>query len=215
MSVLLGIVSAALLVGHDPDLHAYTVDRAASHVYIVTHRSGVFSFLGHEHAIVPLSWTPSLCLADPVPAGAHGSVVIDVASLVIDSDSARRVAQLGSGPSASERAQIQRKMLDTAHLDAARYPSVRIQIVAATPAEAGRLAARATVTLHGVTRETQLPVHVESGPAGRLSLTGDLRIRQRDFGIEPETVAGVVKVSNEVDLHFQLVATPTADRCTQ
>ena len=195
------------------ELRAYAVERAASRVYIVTHRSGVFSFLGHEHAIVPLSWTPTLCLANPVPAGAHGSVVIDVASLVIDSDSARGVAHLGSGPSDSQTAQIQRKILDSSHLDAARYPSVRIEVVALTAAEGGQLKARATVALHGVTREAQLPIRVETGTDGRVSLTGDLRIRQRDFGIQPETVAGVVKVSNEVDLHFLLVAAPTGNRC--
>lgn len=195
------------------ELRAYAVDRAASRVYVVTHRSGVFSFLGHEHAIVPLSWTPTLCLANPIPAGAHGTVVIDVASLVIDSDSARGVAHLGSGPSDSQTAQIQRKILDPSHLDAARFPSVRIEVVALTAAEGGQLKARATVALHGVTREAQLPIRVDTGTDGRVSLTGDLRIRQRDFGIQPETVAGVVKVSNEVDLHFLLVATPTGNHC--
>lgn len=217
LAAFMALVAGVPLTGGKgrEDLRTYAVDRRASHVYIVTHRSGLLSFFGHEHAIVPLSWTPALCLASPVPAGAHGSLVIDVASLVIDSDSARALAGLGGGPSESEKVQIQRKMLDANHLDAARYPTVRLDVVALAPAEGGRVTARATVALHGLSRELPLPIRVETGENGLLTLAGDLRIRQRDFGIVPETVAGVVKVANEVDLHFQLVARPTDDRCTR
>ncbi|HKI83639.1 MAG TPA: hypothetical protein VKA63_04815, partial [Candidatus Krumholzibacteria bacterium] len=56
-------------------------------------------------------------------------------------------------------------------------------------------------------------VHVEYTDDGTLLLIGTVRIRQRDFGIEPESKAGLVKVANEVDLQFALLASPTGQLC--
>jgi hypothetical protein len=44
-------------------------------------------------------------------------------------------------------------------------------------------------------------------------LSGVLRIQLRDFGIEPESRVGLVKVSNDVDLHFEISASPTERPC--
>jgi hypothetical protein len=127
------------------ELRVYELQRSLSSLHVVTHRSGIFSFLGHEHAIIPLEWSADLCLADPVPAGAHGSLLIRTGSLVIDSDSGRALAGLGRGPGAGTRREIQDKMLDADHLDAAQYPEIRIQLVAAEPEAEGRLTASGSV----------------------------------------------------------------------
>ncbi len=202
------------LLGSGPlDLRLYRVVAARSGVYVETHKSGILSFLGHEHAIVPTEWSTELCLADPVPVGAHGSISIRTGSLIIDSDSARGLAGLGSGPGAADRRDIQEKMLDSAHLDSTRYPEVRIVLSAVRPEREGLVDVRGTVALHGVTRDVAFPVQIGRTDEGVLRISGDLRIRQRDFGIEPESVHGVVKVSNDVDLRFSLVAVPTEERC--
>ncbi|HEX9884912.1 MAG TPA: YceI family protein [Longimicrobiales bacterium] len=218
-----GTVAAALLAsvlagstGTGPgDLHTWEVMPGASQVYIVTHRAGLLSFLGHEHAIVPGEWSARLCLARPIPEGAHGSLVVRTGSLVIDSDSARALAGLGGGPGLEDRQEVQGKMLDSLHLDADRFPEIRLELRAAGAAVDGRFTARGTVTLRGVTRDVELPVTVDDGEGerGGIRLSGTLRIRQRDFGIEPESVGGLVKVSNDVDLHFALAAVPSEEVC--
>jgi hypothetical protein len=212
---LLALVALPLLGGGggQRDLRAYRVVAARSDVYVETHKSGVLSFLGHEHAIVPTEWSTELCLADPVPVGAHGSIRIRTGSLVIDSDTARGLAGLGSGPGAADRSEIQGKMLDSAHLDAKRYPEVLIVLSAVGPEREGEVDVRGTLALHGVTRDVAFPLQVLRADEGGLRISGDLRIRQRDFGIEPESVHGVVKVSNDVDLHFSVEAVPTVEPC--
>lgn len=210
-------VGLAWLVGFaapdPPSLRMYRVDHDASELYVVTHRSGLLSFLGHEHAIVPGEWSAELCLGDPIPIGAHGSVTIDVASLVVDTDSARALAGLGGGPGASDRHEIQGKMLDSAHLAAAQFPEVRLELLVVEPPEGDALVVQGALSLHGVRRDVRLPISVERAEDGAVLLGGTLRIRQRDFGIEPESMAGVVKVSNDVDLHFVLAADPTESPC--
>lgn len=219
MSTLLTLLRALLALSagsYSPaptELQAYEVDRTASRLYVIVHRAGLFSFLGHEHAIVPGDWSTTLCLADPVPEGAHGVVSLRTATLVIDSDSARSLAELEPGPNDQERREIHDRMLDADHLDAQRYPEIRLDVVASAPQDGDEVAVHGAVTLHGVTRNVEFPVIVQGGLGGRLVLRGTLRIRQRDFGIEPESRAGLVKVANEVDLLFVFLAVPTGNAC--
>ncbi len=195
-------------------LRSYAVVPGRSSIYLITHKAGLLSFLGHEHAIVPGEWTAELCLAQPIPRSAHGSVVIQARSLVVDSDSARALAGLGGGPGEDDVLEIQGKMLDAEHLDAEAYPEIVLEIDSVTSESESSLVALGRFTLHGITREVTVPIRVESADDGTISLGGVLRVRQRDYGIEPESVAGLVKVSNDVDLHFLLVASPTDQRCT-
>jgi hypothetical protein len=185
-------------------LHAYELDAGESWLVVVTHRSGLLSFLGHEHAIVPSEWSADLCLAEPVPTGAGGTLDIPTAALVIDSDSARALAGLGGGPDADKVRELQDKMLDAEHLDAQGFPRIRLEARAQQAADGGTTVARVDLTLHGVTRELEAPVAIEADGEGRLLLSGELRIRQRDFGIEPESIAGVVKVADPVVVRFRI-----------
>jgi len=195
------------------DLHAYVVDPGASEIYVYVHRAGLLSFFGHEHAVIPMEWSVDLCLAEDVPAGAHASLVVQTRSLVIDSDSARALAHMGGGPDEDTRREIRGTMLDAEHLAVEQYPQIRLDLSAAEPASDGRVDVTGEITLKGVTQAVALPVSVRSLDSGRIELSGALRIRQRDFGIEPESRAGLVKVSNDVDLHFKLTAAPTDRAC--
>jgi len=212
-AILLSLILPAGARAQAPT-QAWVLARDASRIWVVTHRAGLLSFLGHDHALVPGDWSADLCFASPVPAGAHGSIVVRVASLVIDADSARSLAGLGHGPSRSDVADIQGRILDEAHLDSASYPEIRIEAEALEAESGGRLRARGEVTMHGVTRPAEFTMAVEPADAGALRLAGTLTVRQREFGIEPESRAGVVKVADEVDLHFSLVARPVGRPCT-
>lgn len=193
---------------------SYVVDRERSSLFLVTHRAGLLSFFGHEHAIVPGEWRAEMCLAEPIPRSAHGKVVMQSRSLVIDSDSARALAGLGGGPGEDDVLEIQRKMLDAEHLDAQAYPEIVLTIDSVASDRESSLVGYGRFTLHGITRDVSVPMRIESPNDGTTRLSGVLRVRQRDFGIEPESTAGLVKVSNDVDLHFLLVAVPTDQPCT-
>lgn len=64
------------------------------------------------------------------------------------------------------------------------------------------------LVLHGVRRRQTAAVLVDVEP-GRITATGTLVVKQTDFGIEPVRAgAGTVRVKDEVDVHFTLVAVP-------
>lgn len=214
----LALLVVALLLTGPPgarpgDLRRYEVDVGSSRLWVVTHRSGLLSFLGHEHAIVPGEWEAALCAAYPVPPGAHGEIRIRTGSLTVDSDSARSLAGLGDGPDGDDVREVRGRMLDADHLAADRFPEIVLALHAREGGAGGQTEVEGAITVRGITRDVELPVTVERGASGALRLVGTLRIRQSDFGIEPESVAGVVKVSDEVDLHFRLVALPTDRPC--
>ena len=213
-AVLCLAVAGTGRLGGQEMLRSYVVDQERSALFLVTHRAGLLSFFGHEHAIVPGEWRAELCLAEPIPRSAHGNVVIQSRSLAIDTDSARALAGLGRGPGADDVLEIQGKMLDAEHLDAQAYPEIVLKIDSVAGDGEGSLVGFGRFTLRGITRDVSVPMRIESPNDGTTRLSGVLRVRQRDFGIKPESKAGLVKVSNDVDLHFLLVAAPTDQPCT-
>jgi polyisoprenoid-binding protein YceI len=220
MSRTLGLLTTAAILlaqpcaGSAQTLADYTIDHARSDLYVVTHTAGLLSFLGHEHAVIPSAWTGTLCLSEPLTNAARGTIGMEVRSLIIDTDSARILAGLSGVTSPSDRDTLQVKMLDAAHLDALLYPEIRLDVDSVAIAGPAAITGHARMTLHGVTRAETVSLTI-TRHAESLELTGVLRIRQRDYGIEPESRAGVVKVSNDVDLHVRLWATKTALPCTE
>jgi hypothetical protein len=191
----------------------HRIDTSLSDLFVVTHKSGLLSFLGHEHAIVPLDWSGEVCTSIPPRAGAHGSIEIRTASLVIDSDSARSLAGLEDGPGEEDVRDIQETLLDADHLGADEHPGIHVETTLLNPGGDGEVRVRTQVTLRATTRSYEHPGTVEGRNDGGIRVTGSLTLSQREFGIEPTSIAGVVKVKDEVDLHFSLVALPTNSTC--
>jgi polyisoprenoid-binding protein YceI len=114
----------------------------------------------------------------------------------------------GKGEPKEDVPKVQQAMLGPKCLDVTRFPTIRFvsTAIAAKPASGGhsQLEIRGTLTLHGVTRELTVPVRLDVA-GDRLTAVGRTTIRQTDFRIAPISVAGVVKVENELALEWTLV----------
>jgi polyisoprenoid-binding protein YceI len=177
----------------------YVVVPAESRVHVHVGRAGLFGFAGHEHEVVGHA--------------AAGEVVAD------EEDLARGAVWLeflaaelkvsGEGEPAEDVPKVQAKMTGPEVLDAAQFPKVTFKssAVAGKPAGAGSwdVQVNGDLTLHGVTRPVVLALRVaRSGDA--LTASGRTTIRHTDFGMKPVSVAGVVKVKNELTLQFEITA---------
>lgn len=180
---------------------AYAVDPARSSVIINVGRSGLFSFAGHTHTIAAPSLQGRVVAVD---ADLSRSAV----RLTFD---ATRLTVVERGEPAGDAPRVQEAMLGPKVLDAARFPAITFEstAVVGTRSSAGayRLTVRGSLTLHGVTRPVTLPLVVEVG-ADVLKATGRMVLRQTDYGIEPVSVAGVVKVKDELAIEYTIVAAP-------
>jgi hypothetical protein len=51
-----------------------------------------------------------------------------------------------------------------------------------------------------------VPVRVARLESGGFRFSGEFAVRQIDFGIQPESIAGVVKVADPVTIRFDVIA---------
>jgi polyisoprenoid-binding protein YceI len=215
------VVAALVLVlsaGCGAPLHAqtaptaYTFDAPRSSILVVTHRRGLLSFLGHDHAIAATDWSGHLCFSPEDPISGHGRIDVAAGALLIDTDSARARAGLGRGPSPGQIRNLQVKMLDSDHLDAANHPHITFDLDAVSSTADGGFDAEGRLTIRGRTREVRFPVDVASDEPG-VRFRGVVSVPQSGFGIRPESIAGVIRVADIVDIHFDLQGTPTGEHC--
>jgi polyisoprenoid-binding protein YceI len=91
----------------------------------------------------------------------------------------------------------------------ARYPRATFRSTSVAGSSTGPgawdLQIKGELTLHGVTAPATVSVRVARG-SDAMNVTGRAVIRHTDFGMKPISVAGVVKVKNELTLEFAIAA---------
>jgi hypothetical protein len=154
-----------------------------------------------------------VCWAGASPLTATGTVIVDSRTLVIDSDSARSTANLGGGPSAEQVQTIQARLHDAQHLNTAEYPQLRFDADTVLSMNGDRAAVAGVLTIRGITRRVRVPVRITESADAKLRFSGSLRVRQSAFGIRPESVAGVVRVADAIDIRLELTGVSNGDVC--
>jgi polyisoprenoid-binding protein YceI len=180
----------------------FTLDADKSSLIARTGKAGLFSFAGHVHAIRATRF--------------HGEVVADsddlTASSVSISIEASGLNVLPEGESPRDLPQVQAKMVGASFLDVARFAEIAYRSTKVSGKAAGDaawdLSVEGDLSLHGVTRHLTLPVHVEMS-GDTLVAEGKTVLKQTAFGLTPITVAGVVKVKDEVSLEYRFAAHET------
>jgi polyisoprenoid-binding protein YceI len=177
----------------------YTVEPEASRLAIHVGKTGLFGFAGHEHQVVAPIQRAVVVLDPDHPESASVELTFEAAALRVT----------GRGEPAGDVPKVQQAMVGAECLDAGRFPAIRFVSRAVTvKARAGNafdVVVRGDLTVHGVSHELAVPVHVVLGD-GSLSATGRTRIRQTAFGHKPISVGGVVKVEDELVIDWRIEA---------
>ncbi len=171
----------------------YRIDLEASRIEIHLFRGGMFSALGDNHQIVIGDFSGT----------AVGSDATSWQVQVIAKSASLRVAD--PGISDSDRREIQSTMVGPTQLDVERFPTIELRTRSVIPGgtpNTWRLVA--DLTLHGVTRQVEFPI-AWSQAGDRLEVKGQVRLRLRDFQIEPISKGlGAVKVKNEFEVVYAI-----------
>jgi len=177
------------------------VDPAASRVRIHLSRAGLLKFLGHDHEIdAPI---------------AEGRVVVAVgdparSSVRLRFEARRMTVVPGSEP-AQDIPKVEARMRGPEVLDVGQHPEVVFvsSSVAGEAIEPGRyrLRVRGTLELKGRSFAVEVPLEVRQA-GGEIQARGEVEWRLRDLGVEPPSVAGVVRVANEFRTTFEITARP-------
>ena len=178
---------------------AFVIDPSRSRIVIHVGKAGLFSFAGHEHEVVAPVREGEV-VADPSDL-AHSSVrlIFDAAAL--------RVERKSEAP--GDVAKIQETMAGSAVLDVMRFAQISFQSdqVRGREISAGEfeLVVGGLIEIRG--HQERLPLSVRAKIVGdALVATGRAVLRQSSYGIAPISVAGVVKVKDELAVDFRIEA---------
>jgi polyisoprenoid-binding protein YceI len=187
-----------LLLQASGETRTYAVDAAASQVAVKVGKAGLFKMAGHEHTVVAEGFSGEV-LVNPANVARSSVHVVFTASAVRVADSEGK----------DDIPKVQATMEGPKVLDVARFPEVRFTSTSVTERKhAGdqwELLVAGDLELHGVKRPLTVPLRVTLGPDS-LTAEGAVRLAQKDFGIEPVSVGGVVKVKDELEVTLKIVA---------
>jgi polyisoprenoid-binding protein YceI len=197
------VVVSAAAVRLEAQPQAYEIDSKASHVRIHLGRAGLMKFLGHDHEIEAPIAEGRIEVGDGVPA--HSSVVLRF-------ESARLAVVPGTEP-ADDILKVEERMRGPEVLAVARHPEISFASTSVS-SQAGdgsriKILVAGFLRVRGRPFPVEIPLEVVSEALGIVA-RGALALNLRDLGIEPPSVAGVVKVSNRFRLEFEIRATPPA-----
>jgi hypothetical protein len=185
----------------------YRILPADSDLRMLVYRAGPLAHLGHNHVIEARELDGTIELA-PEPAQSKLRLRIPVNALVVDDPEARaRSGADFAGPIDPEGiAGTRANMLGPQVLAAERWPVIRLEgRLVAGPLASPTLEVDIRIRDRELTR--RIPVRIAALPHGKMRVVGGFGVRQTEFGMTPVTALdGALRVSDEVDLVFDLVA---------
>lgn len=177
----------------------FVVDAAASSFRISVGKAGLFSFAGHAHEVLATAIEGRIVANREEAARSSVNLRFGTSGLKVG----------GQGEPAEDVPKVQAKLAGPEVLNAVQFPEVTFRSTAVearqSPDGSWNLRVTGDVTIKGVSRSLVLPLRVQLAE-GVLTATGQTVLKQREFGITPVSVAGVVKVKNELGLDYKIVA---------
>jgi polyisoprenoid-binding protein YceI len=194
--VLLVLAGSLTLAAAGP--RTFNADASRSRATIDVGKAGAFSFAGHTHEIeAPL--TSGIVHFDPDNVS-RSNVRLEFNA------GAMRVT--GKGESADDVPKVTQTMLGDQVLDVKKYPAIAFESTAVTSKgslTALELTIAGNLTIRGTARPVKTVVAAKI-EGDMLTATGKFSIKQTDFGIKPISIGGVVKVKDELNIAFTIVA---------
>lgn len=192
---------AALPRGAAAEPRRLEIQPETSSIEIHVGRAGLFGFLGHDH-VVEARPSGGFVVADPDDLSASRvEVTVAAADLRVTDP---------EGPQ-EDVPEVQATMESERVLDVAGHPRIAFRSTSVTgeqiEPDAWRLRVEGELELRGVTRPITVPVSVRLVEQG-LAAAAEVELKQSDWGIRPVSIAGVVKVKDELRIRLEIQARP-------
>ncbi len=199
--MIAGAIVAALFVRapqQDSVVYLFSHD---SKFEVTAHKSGLFSFAGHEHLIRARAFAGRIIYVPSAPERSRFEIVVPADSLEVltppDTAEIRKVT-----------ATMRSDVLDVAH-----HPEIRFESTALTRTSDG-FRVTGTLTLVGKSQDVTVDIKTTSSP-DTLRASGEFEVLQTAFGIRPYHggPGGVVRVADRVTFHFEVIGLSCGPSC--
>lgn len=192
------VVFTAFSQGDLPKAGHYTIVPEESKIQITTKTSGMFGFLGHDHLIVPKTFSAEAEVQPQDAAPASVTIRIDATSLY--------EAEPEFKPEEKQKIEAQ---MHSEVLETAKYPEILFKSTKVTytksPEHVYDTKIEGDLTLHGVTRKITVPTRITEDGAN-LRASGKFEAQRSDYKIETKAAGGgTVKVGKTLEVTFNIV----------
>jgi polyisoprenoid-binding protein YceI len=196
----LGFVGAGL--GASPDeAGIFRIDADHSKLEIHVGTAGFFKAFGHDHLISAKRFSGQARFSERSIENSSVTFTVETKSLEV----------LDPGESEKDRAEVQATMLGDTVLNSMQFPEIKFTSsgvrVVRTGSDGIEAKLEGKLSLHGVEKPVTVPVRIRIS-GDKLTATGEVELRQSDYGITPIKVGGgAVRVKDELKIQFEIVAT--------
>lgn len=184
----------------------WSIDPAASHIWLQLRADGALARLGHTHIILAQQLQGQVWLHPQVERSLV-ELTVPVNALLVD-DPGERVRAGGefAEPLDEEaRAGTREHMLGDSQLDATHYPMITLRSRQVRQA-GGATTIEFQVQLRDHQSLLTVPVQWQQG-AAELRATGSVEFNQSDLGLEPySAMLGALRVADRIAARFEIVA---------
>jgi polyisoprenoid-binding protein YceI len=201
LGVLLAVATTAA-----GEREVYVVDAETSRVRVHLGQAGLLGFLGHDHEIEAPIAEGRIDVDPGNPAGSQVDLRWSSAALAVVP---------GTEP-AEDIPKVEERMRGPEVLNVGEYPGIRfwsfdIRTGESEP-EAGRwrLRVKGGLELKGSRHTVEVPMDVRR-EGDTVVASGEVELRLSRLGVRPPSVAGVVKVSDEFRISFEVHARRSAE----
>lgn len=212
-NVLLVLLCSALILepsGPTPAAHSYASTQQSpatarfnldsSRSKFIAHglRGGLLWFKGHEHLVAARDFSGEAQLNPNQIAASSLRLIVKTESMVETSDAFT-----------PQQKEIINKELREIVLEPAKYPEIAFRSTAVSGRAVGsnqyELEIRGDLTLHGVTRQIEIPAKVNV-TGNDLRATGEFSINRGDFNVKATSAFhGMVRVRGKVKFTFDII----------
>ena len=188
----------------------YVIDPQRSDVRVLVYRDGPMGHLGHNHVIAVRSLTGTVAVSVVDLGQTHFELTFPVDALSVDdvSQRAEEGADFSTTLDEAAIAGTREHMLGASLLNAASYPTIRLQSEQLHQAADG-LHIMTAMTVRTVTAEVDVPVSSWHADDQALQVSGEFDLTHSQLGLTPYSVAlGALRVAERMHVRFRLVANP-------
>ena len=193
------VVLASSPTGATAQTETFLVDSAESRVRVHLGRAGLLGFLGHDHTIEAPVSEGRIDVESGDPARSRVDLKWKAAALAVVP---------GTEP-AEDIPVVEERMRGPEVLHVEQYARIRfwsfeIRVEDSEPGR-WRLHVKGGLEIKGARHTVELPMEVRL-EGDEILATGEVELQLKRLGVEPPAVAGVVKVSNDFRLSFEVRA---------
>ncbi len=184
----------------------YRIDTAESQLLVRVGRTGRMAHLGHDHAVAS-DHLEGFVAIHPDSALSRADIAMPLRDLVVDRAADRALLELDSEPSEDDIAGTYSNMRRVVEAETFPWATAKARIVSA---DADNTLLDVAIDMHGQLVSLQVPARLEVDN-DRVRVSGEFRISHTDLGLTPFTAAGgLIRVADELDVRFRLVAERTS-----